>query len=229
MTLQELRFIVALAREKHFHKASHACFVSQPTLSIAIRKIEKELNVTLFERNKNDVRITPIGEDIVLRAKRVLSEVDEIKQAAMSDQDQLKGTIKLGAIYTIGPYLFPKLITELNSLAPELAIEIHEDYTAKLRSKLVAGELDAILISLPFNVPGILTKTLYQEPFEVLMPGHHALTKHKTVKDAALKEHPVLMLGEGHCFRDQVIAMRHQKQKDFEHPRLYLHERSAAS
>lgn len=206
MTLQELRFIVALAREKHFHKASAACFVSQPTLSIAIRKIEKELKVTLFERNKNDVHVTPVGEDIVLRAKRILSEVEGIKEAALSDRDHLKGSIKLGAIYTVGPYLLPALITELNSLAPDLSIEINEDYTANLRTKLLAGELDAILISYPFKVPGLFTRTLYKEPFEVLMPANHALARRKTVSDSALTEHNVLMLGEGHCFRDQMLA-----------------------
>lgn len=206
MTLQELRFIVALAREKHFRKASDACFVSQPTLSIAVRKIEKELGVNIFERNKNDVHITPIGEDIVKGAQRVLAEAEGIKQVAELSQDQLKGTIKLGAIYTVGPYILPALITELQQLAPNLSVEIREDYTANLREKLVAGELDAILISLPFNTSGVVTKTLYKENFEVLMPVGHPLTKYKMVSEKALSEHNVLMLGEGHCFRDQIMA-----------------------
>lgn len=206
MTLQELRFIVALAQEKHFRKASESCFVSQPTLSIAVRKIEKELGVALFERHNNDVRITAAGEEVVSRAKRVLAEVAGIKQAAEFDKDQSKGTFKLGAIYTVGPYILPPLITALHRMAPQMPIEIHEDYTVNLREKLIAGELDAILISLPFNAAGIVTRTLYKEPFDVLMPADHALAKYKTVPEKALKDYNVLMLGEGHCFRDQVMS-----------------------
>lgn len=206
MTLQELRFIVALAREKHFHKASKSCFVSQPTLSIGVQKLEKELNLTIFERHKNEVRITALGQEIVERAKRVLTEVDEIKQIAEQDKNPLQSTFKLGAIYTVGSYLLPQLITTLNKLAPKLPIEITEDFTVNLRNKLNAGELDAILISLPFSAAGIVTHELYKEPFVVLMPGDHPLTTLKTISEKALGEYTVLMLGEGHCFREQVIA-----------------------
>jgi LysR family hydrogen peroxide-inducible transcriptional activator len=206
MTLQELRFIVALAREKHFHKASNACFVSQPTLSIAVQKLENELNITIFERHKNDVRITELGKVIVERAKRVLAEVDEIKQVAELEKNHLQSTFRLGAIYTVGSYLLPQLITTLNKLAPDMPIEINEDFTVNLREKLNAGELDAILISFPFSAAGIVTKELYKEPFVVLMPADHPLTKLKAISEKALSEYNVLMLGEGHCFRDQVIA-----------------------
>jgi LysR family hydrogen peroxide-inducible transcriptional activator len=206
MTLQELRFIVALAREKHFHKASQACFVSQPTLSIAVQKLEKELNVTLFERHKNELRVTDVGKDIVERAKRILAEADEIKQLATLDKNHLHTPLKLGAIYTVGSYLLPELITTLNKLAPEMPIEIHEDFTVNLRNKLNSGELDAILISLPFTATGIVTRELYREPFVVLMPSDHPLTKFKSISEDALSDYNVLMLGEGHCFRDQVMA-----------------------
>ncbi|HLB58113.1 MAG TPA: hydrogen peroxide-inducible genes activator [Gammaproteobacteria bacterium] len=206
MTLQELRFIIALAREKHFGKASESCFVSQPTLSIAVRKLEEELNVILFERDKNDVRITPLGKDILERAKRVLAEVDGIKQIAEFDKDQLNGTFKLGAIYTVGPYLLPPLITALHKLVPQMPIEIQEDYTANLREKLSAGELDAILISLPFTEKSVVTRTLYKEPFVVLMPADHPLTTYKMLPEKALSAYNILMLGEGHCFRDQIIS-----------------------
>lgn len=206
MTLQELRFIIALAREKHFRKASTACFVSQPTLSIAIGKLEKELGVQLFERHKNKVQISPIGKDIVDRAKRIISEVEALKQAVELKKDPLKGVFKLGAIFTVGPYLLPPLITQLNQLAPEMPIEIHEDFTFNLREKLLNGDLDAILISLPFTGNGILTHTLYTESFVVLMPTDHPLARYKTVPEKALLPHPILMLGEGHCFRDQVIS-----------------------
>ena len=206
MTLQEFRFLVALAREKHFHKAAKACFVSQPTLSIAIRKLEKELGIELFERHNNVVRITSAGQDIVERAKRVLAEVEELKLVALSDKDQLNTVFKLGAIYTIGPYLLPPLITALHQLAPKMPIEIQENFTINLREKLLAGELDAIIISLPFGGPGIVTRTLYKEDFVVLMPGDHPLAKFKSIPEKSLSDYNVLMLGEGHCFRDQVIS-----------------------
>lgn len=206
MTLQELRFLVALAQEKHFGKAANLCHVSQPTLSIAIKKLEDELDVVLFERNKNDVRVTMLGQNMVERAQRILAEVEELKQVAAIDKDQLMGAFKLGAIYTIGPYLLPALITELNKLAPQMPIEIQEDYTANLKEKLSRGELDAVLVSLPFSVPGIVTRVLYQEPFVVLMPYDHPLASYKLVSEKMLGDYNILMLGEGHCFRDQVIS-----------------------
>lgn len=206
MTLQELRFIIALAKERHFRKAADACFVSQPTLSIAVNKLEQELKVNLFERNKNDVRLTPIGEDIIERAKRVIAESEGIKSAALANQDQLAGPFKLGAIYTIGLYLLPPLILALNKSVPHMPVEIQEDYTAHLRDKLILGDLDAILISQPFSGSGIVTRTLYKEPFVVLMPIDHPLAKQKSIAESALADYQLLMLGEGHCFRDQIMS-----------------------
>lgn len=206
MTLQELRFIVALAREKHFGKASEACFVSQPTLSVAVRKLEKELGVDLFERHKNAVKITPLGKEIIERAKRVLEEADDLKQLAKLDKDQLTGVLKLGAIYTVGPYLLPRLITELMRLAPQMQLEIQENYTANLQEKLSAGELDLIIISLPFKEPGLLVRNIYKEPFVVLMPANHPLSRYQRVDEKILSEYNVLILGEGNCFREQVIS-----------------------
>ncbi|SRR5579883_235221 len=204
MTLQELRFIIALAREKHFGNASKRMHVSQPTLSIAIKKLEKELGVTLFERNKNDVYITPIGKEVIERALRVVAEADAIKEAAKCEKDQLNAPLKLGAIYTVGPYLLPPMIVSLQKLAPQMSLEIQEDYTANLREKLNAGELDAIVISYPFSVPGIVTKTLYEEPFVVLMAENSELAKFPAIEDKMLLNQNILMLGEGHCFREQV-------------------------
>ena len=206
MTLQELRFIVTLAREKHFGNASAACFVSQPTLSVAVRKLEEELGIILFERSKNDVRVTSLGEKIVERAKRVLEEADSIKVLAKSDKDQLTGTFKLGAIYTIGPYLLPPLIKQLNRLAPQMPLEICEDFTGNLREKLRQGDVDAIVVSLPFSEPGIETEVLYKEPFAVLMPEDHPLARLKHVTEKHLADYNILMLEERHCFRDQVIS-----------------------
>lgn len=206
MTLQELRFIVALAETKHFGDAAKKCFVSQPSLSIAIRKLEKELNVTIFDRDKNHVRLTPVGLEISERAKKLLNDANAIKEIANSNQDPLNSVFRLGVIFTVGPYLLPHLISNLHSLAPKLALEIQEDYTKNLREKLKNGDVDAIIISLPFSDVGVEIKTLYKESFVVLLPTHHPLAKYKAIDQKMLNEFNLLMLGEGHCFRNQVMA-----------------------
>jgi LysR family hydrogen peroxide-inducible transcriptional activator len=206
MTLQELRFLVALADTQHFGKAAESCFVSQPTLSIAIRKLESELGITLFERHKNNVHLTPVGADIIASAKKIFTETDYIKQLAKADPDDLTRVFKLGVIYTIGPYLLPTLITGLSQVAPSLPLEIHEDFTANLRVKLKEGSLDAIIISLPFSESNTATATLYREDFVVLLPKLHPLAQYQTIESALLAQYNILMLGEGHCFRDQILA-----------------------
>ena len=206
MTLQELKFVVALAEARHFGRAAKMCFVSQPTLSIAVRKFEKELGITLFERDKSDIRITSLGREVVQRAKQVLAEVDGIQQVVQFDQNQLSGMLKLGVIYTVGPYLLPPLITQLNQIAPQMSCDIIEDYTANLREKLKTGDVDVIVVSLPFAEPGVLTRILYEEPFVVLMPQDHPLAQFDKIHQKELSRYNMLMLGDGHCFKDQVIA-----------------------
>ncbi|MGD2116731.1 MAG: hydrogen peroxide-inducible genes activator [Chromatiales bacterium] len=205
MTLNELKYIVAVAREHHFGQAAKACFVSQPTLSVAVKKLEEELGVSIFERGQGDVSVTAIGEQIVAQAQRVLEEADGVKQLALQGKNQLTGPLRLGAIYTIGPYLFPSLIPLLAETAPEMPLIIEENYTSVLTEKLKQGELDAIIISKPFTEPGILTLDLYQEPFVILLPSAHPLTRYKTIKKQQLLEENILLLGAGHCFRDQVL------------------------
>ncbi len=205
MNLSELRYVVALARERHFGRAASACFVSQPTLSVAIKKLEEELGVTLFERASNEVRITPVGERVVERAQQALEAVESVRQVASTESDQLAGPLRIGAIYTIGPYLFPDLIPNLNELAPKMPLIVEENYTAVLAEKLKQGELDVIIISLPFDEPNILTLPLYEEPFVILLPASHPLTARKTLSPKNLEDETILMLGAGHCFRDQVI------------------------
>lgn len=205
MTLTELRYIVAVAREKHFGRAARACFVSQPTLSIAIKKLEEELGVQLFERQSGDVAVTPVGERIIEQAQRTLEAADGVKQAAREGKDQLSGPVRIGAIYTIGPYLFPELIPRLRKHAPDMPLVIEENFTAVLAEKLKRGDLDVIIISLPFADQGLLTVPLYEEPFVVLLPAAHPLTQRKTIKAEQLEGEPVLLLGAGHCFRDQVL------------------------
>lgn len=206
MTLTELRYIVALAQQRHFGRAAEHCHVSQPTLSVAIKKLEDELGVTLFERRKLDVSLTPLGASIVEQAQRVLEEVEGIKQLAAGGRDQLAGPLRVGAIYTIGPYLFPQLIPVLHERAPQMPLVIEENYTARLRERLRQGELDAALVALPFEEPGLATLPLYDEPFVVVMPSSHPWTE-KTLIDASdLAHETLLMLGSGHCFRAQILA-----------------------
>lgn len=207
MTLSELRYIVAVARERHFGRAAESCFVSQPTLSVAVKKLEEELGVVLFERQKAEITLTPVGERVVEQAQRVLEEADTVKQVAAQGRDQLSGPLRLGAIYTIAPYVLPQLIPKLHRLAPRMPLLIEENYTAVLAEQLKRGELDVILISLPFDEPGVLTRALYDEPFSVLLPAGHAWATKKQIKAEALADESLLLLGAGHCFRDQVLEV----------------------
>lgn len=205
MTLTELRYIVTLAQEQHFGQAAERCHVSQPTLSIAVKKLEQELGVELFERSKNKVTPTPTGENVITQAQKVLEEASRIQDIAAAGKDQLNSPLRVGGIFTIGPYLFPQFIPKLRELAPRMPLVVEESYTATLRRRLRNGDLDVIIIALPFNEPDVVTQPLYTEPFVVLMPEGHPLTKKKTIKPADLDNENILMLGEGHCFRDQVL------------------------
>jgi len=205
MTLTELRYVVALAQERHFGRAAQKCFVTQPTLSLALAKLEDELGVKLFERNKNEVLLTGRGEVIVEQARRVLDEVGKIQHMARGGQDQLSGALRLGAIPTIGPYLLPDLIPILRKRAPGMPLVIEENLTGNLAPMLREGELDCILIALPFSLPGVQTRVLYEEPFSVVVPEGHRWEQRKAVKPAELAGENLLVLNNGHCFRDQVL------------------------
>ena len=205
MTLTELRYIVALHETGHFRKAAEHCNVSQPTLSVAVKKLEEELGVDLFERTRHRVSATPIGEQIVEQARTVLQESRNIVALAEQGKDPLGSVLSVGAIYTIGPYLFPRLVTRLHQLAPQMPLYIEESYTASLRGKLSRGELDVIIIALPFTEPEVVTQEVYREPFVVLLPEGHALSGRDSIDPAELARHRVLLMGEGHCFRDQVL------------------------
>lgn len=205
MTLNELRYIVALARERHFGRAAEAAFISQPTLSVAVKKLEDELGTQLFERTKHDVTPTPVGERIVEQAQQILESVQRIRETARGDADQLHGPLRLGAIYTIGPYLLPHLVPELHERAPAMPLILEEGYTHELRRRLKQGELDAILISLPFEEPGVVTMPLYDEPFVAVLPSTHPAALQEEIDLSELARADLLMLGPGHCFRDQII------------------------
>jgi len=205
MTLTQLRYIVAVAREHHFGRAAKACFVSQPTLSVAIKKLEDELNVAIFERGSNEITLSPVGERIVQQAQQTLEAADNIKQIASHGKNQLAGPLRIGAIHTIGPYLYPELIPLLRKAAPEMPLIVEESYTSTLTEKLKRGELDVIIIALPFKEQGIVSQSLYKEPFVVLLPSSHPLTSRKTINSKMLEDENVLLLGQGHCFRDHVL------------------------
>ena len=205
MTLTELRYIVALARERHFGRAAEKCFVSQPTLSVAVKKLEDELGVALFERGGTEVTVTPVGTRVVEQAQRVLEETATIRHIAEEGKDELAGPLRFGAIYTIGPYLMPQLIPLLRKRAPRMPLLIQENYTVRLAELLKTGELDVVAISLPFSEPGIVTQAVYDEPFRVLMPANHPWTKKARIPATDLCRENLLLLSQGNCFREQVL------------------------
>jgi len=207
MTLTELRYIVAVARVRHFGRAAEACFVSQPTLSVSIKKLEEELDVKIFERGASEVSVTPLGEDIVRQAQQVIEQAAAIKEIAKRGKDPLAGPLKLGIIYTIGPYLLPELVKHAIELHPQMPLMLQENFTVKLLDMLRTGELDCAIMAEPFPDTGLAIAPLYDEPFMVAVPKTHALAKRKSVSAEELKRETMLLLGTGHCFRDQVLEV----------------------
>ena len=205
MTLTEFKYIVAVARERHFGRAAEACYVSQPTLSVGVKKLEEQLGIALFERSKSDVKVTPEGLPIIEQAQRILEQVVHLKQLANNNSDQLDGSLKIGAIFTIGPYIFPSLVPAMRELAPKMPLQIDEDFTHNLRKKLRNGELDAILVALPFTEPEVDVLPLYEEDFVALLPKKHPWVKKEKLNILDIADEVMIMLGAGHCFRDQVL------------------------
>ena len=207
MTLTELKYIVAVARERHFGKAAEACFVSQPTLSVAVKKLEEELDVKLFERSANEVAVTPLGEEIVRQAQSVLEQAANIKDIAKRGKDPLAGPLKLGVIYTIAPYLLPDLVRQVITHSPQMPLILQENFTVKLLEMLRTGEIDCAILAEPFPDAGLAVAPLYDEPFFAAVPMTHALAQQDTVTTEALKRETMLLLGNGHCFRDHVLEV----------------------
>ena len=205
MTLTELRYIITLAQEQHFGRAADRCNVSQPTLSIAVKKLEQELGTPIFERSKTRVSPTPLGEKIIQQAQSVIEQTLAIKDIASEGKNQLTSPLHIGAIFTIGPYLFPQIIPQLQESARDMPLYIEESYTATLRRRIRQGDLDAILVALPFTEADVVTQSLYDEEFVVLMDNDHPLASEEYIDPQTLSDFNVLLLGEGHCFRDQVI------------------------
>lgn len=207
MTLTELRYVVALAQTRHFGRAAQNCFVSQPTLSIAVRKLEDELGVVLFERRRHEVTLTDFGARLVTQAQRVLEEAEELKRLAKSGDNELARPLALGVIYTISPYLLPRLIPALQRRAPDMGLVLREGFTHELVDHLRNGILDVLVLALPLDEPGILTRTLYEEPFVVALPQRHPWTEREAIAASEVgSDDSVLLLGRGNCFRDQVLS-----------------------
>lgn len=205
MTLTELRYLVAVAEERHFGRAAGRCFVSQPSLSAAIRNVEDELGVRLFERSKQGVLVTEIGAEVVAQARRALDEAARVKTVARQGKNPLKGVLRLGVIHTIAPYLLPDLVIALRKLAPDMPLDIEENMTDSLDRLLKAGELDVAILALPYDAPGIEVLPVYDEAFRVVVPARHRLTRKKTVAIEELDTDELLLLPVGHCLRDQVL------------------------
>ncbi|MDP3709204.1 MAG: LysR substrate-binding domain-containing protein [Polaromonas sp.] len=207
MTLTELKYIVAVAREKHFGRGAEACHVSQPTLSVAIKKLEEELQVKLFERNANEITVTPLGEDIVRQAQSVLEQADNIREIARRGKDPLAGALRLGVIYTIAPYLLPDLVRQVIVRTPQMPLMLQENFTVKLLEELRTGEIDCAILAEPFPDTNLAIAPLYDEPFMAAVPSAHPLAARSSISAEELKKETMLLLGTGHCFRDHVLEV----------------------
>ncbi len=207
MTLTELKYLVAVARERHFGRAAEACFVSQPTLSVAIKKLEEELGVQLFERGGAEVTVTPVGVRVVEQAQRVLEQTTAIREIAEQGRDPLSGPLRVGVIYTIGPYLLPHLVRRMIAQAPKMPLLLQENFTVKLLELLRQGEIDVAILADPFPDAGLITQAVYEEPFVVAVPVRHPWADRREIDARELKNQTMLLLGTGHCFRDQVLEV----------------------
>jgi LysR family transcriptional regulator, hydrogen peroxide-inducible genes activator len=205
VTFTELRYVVAVAQDRHFGRASERCCVTQPALSLAIQKLEDELGTMIFERRKHQITLTALGEQIVHQAQRILEEADQIRVIAAQGKDQLVGVLRFGAIATVGPYILPDLVPLLNKRAPLMPLEIEENLTLHLVAMLKSGKLDVIMIALPLEESGIVTRALYDEPFKALVPVGHHWQKRKSIDSRQLGSEKVLLPHAGHCFRQQVL------------------------
>lgn len=207
MTLTDLKYIVALARTRHFGKAAEACHVAQPTLSVAVKKLEDQLGIALFERAPGEVRATEIGLQVVAQAERTLAEAARVLEIASAGKDPLSGPLRLGAIPTIGPYLLPTLVPMLKQRAPAMPLMLVEAYTHELIARVKNSELDVIIIALPCEEPGLVAQPVYDEEFRVLLPKEHDWNARESIAADDLLTEQLLMLGAGNCFRDQVLDL----------------------
>ncbi len=207
MTLQDLRYVVTLAEARNFARAAKACYVSQPTLSTQIKKLEDELGLALFERTNKRVMPTPAGFELIAQARVVLEEAEKLRQMAQQALDPMAGPLRLGVIPTLGPYLLPHLVPQLRADYPRLSLYLREDLTANLIKRLRAGSLDAILLALPVRTDGLELIELFREPFVMALPKDSPMAGKSEVMETDLMGVPLLLLEDGHCLRDQALAV----------------------
>ncbi len=205
MTLTELKYILAVAQERHFGRAAESCHVSQPSLSVAVKKLEDELEVKIFERRSSDLTITPIGAVILEQAQRVLEDAAKLRECAAQGKDPLSGPLRLGVIYTIAPYLLPQLVGSVHKSTPSMPLILSEGFTAALLDQLKTGVIDCAVVALPISQPGLMMQPLYDEEFVAAVPAHHRLAQKSFITREELTSEPMLLLGSGHCFRDQIL------------------------
>lgn len=207
MNLKDLKYLVALADTGHFGRAAERSFVSQPTLSAQLKKLELFLGVKLVERQPKNVQLTEVGRQIVVRARRMLEEGDEIVALARHNTDPLAGKLKLGLIPTVGPYLLPRVTQKLRKALPQLGLMLYEYQTEALLKRLRDGEIDLAILALPVAQDGLESCLLYEEAFTLALPQHHPLADKTNVKLTDLKGHALLLLEDGHCLRDQALEV----------------------
>jgi len=207
LKLKDLRYLVAVADQRHFGRAAARCFVSQPTLSAQLKKLEQALGVQLIERAPSNVSLTAVGEEIVARARRILEASDEVVELARSHQDPLAGRLRVALLPTIGPYLLPGIATLIRKALPRLELHLYEYQTDAMLEKLHAGELDLGILALPVELEGLESRELYREEFLVALPERHPLAARERLRVADLRAERLLLLEEGHCLRDQALEV----------------------
>ena len=205
MNLRDLQYLVALAEHRHFGRAAAACFVSQPTLSTQVRKLEEDLGVALVERAPRKVMLTPAGRDMVERARRILAEVEQMKESARRTRDPEAGTVRLGMFPTLGPYLLPHVVPRLRERFPRLELLLVEEKTPVLLERLQEGRLDAALLALPLHDESLHLEFLFEEPFLLAVPRGHALARAGALAMDDLADERLLLLEDGHCLREQAL------------------------
>jgi len=207
LKLKDLRYLVAVADTRHFGHAAERCFVSQPTLSAQLKKLETYLGVQLIERQPRRIQLTEAGEAIVARARRILEASDEIVMIAQHQHDPLAGRLRLALLPTIGPYLLPVVAARLRKALPRLDLLLYEHQTEPMLERLQAGEIDAGILALPVHAEALVQRELYAEPFVVALPSDHPLSHRRSLKVQDLEDQTLLLLEDGHCLRDQALAV----------------------
>jgi LysR family hydrogen peroxide-inducible transcriptional activator len=205
LKLKDLRYLVALADERHFGKAAQRCFISQPTLSAQLKKLEDYLGVQLIERQPKQISLTEAGEQIVARARRILEASDEVLALAKTHRDPLAGKLRIALLPTIGPYLLPRVAREIHKSLPGLELQLYEYQTGPMLEKIGTGQIDLGILALPVDMEGLEARQLYEEPFELAVPAQHRLAKKKDIAIEDLKGETLLLLEDGHCLRDQAL------------------------